>query len=80
MWLWNGNISRKYWLQNASPSTSPNMFSYGYDKLNSGTSAGIYMSEVLNYDNMGNINQLGRNGGPMNQCYYNGNRLDRIDN
>jgi len=56
------------------------MFSYGYDKLNSGTSAGIYMSEVLNYDNMGNINQLGRNGGPMNQYYYNGNRLDRIDN
>lgn len=80
---WNGNISRQYWSQNISPSTSPNVFSYGYDKLGrltSGTSTGIYMSEVLNYDNMGNINQLGRNGGAMNQYYYNGNRLDRVDN
>ncbi|MGN8055098.1 DUF6443 domain-containing protein [Pedobacter sp. 22163] len=80
---YNGNISRQYWSQNSSPSTSPNVFSYGYDKLDrltSGTSTGIYMSEVLNYDNMGNINQLSRNGGPMNQYYYNGNRLDRIDN
>ncbi|MBO9675448.1 MAG: RHS repeat-associated core domain-containing protein, partial [Sphingobacteriaceae bacterium] len=80
---YNGNISRQFWSQNASPSSSPNVFSYGYDKLSrltSGTSTGIYMSEVLNYDNMGNINQLGRNGGAMNQYYYNGNRLDRIDN
>ncbi len=38
------------------------------------------MSEVLNYDNMGNISQLARNGGAMNQYYYNGNRLERIDN
>ncbi|MBB6238787.1 RHS repeat-associated protein [Pedobacter sp. AK013] len=80
---YNGNISRQFWSQNALPSSSPNVFSYGYDKLNrltSGTSTGIYMSEVLNYDNMGNINQLGRNGGAMDQYYYNGNRLDRVDN
>ena len=80
---WNGNISRQFWSQNTSPSTSPNVFSYGYDKMDrliNGTSTGIYMSEVLNYDNMGNINQLGRNGGAMNQYYYNGNRLDRVDN
>ncbi len=80
---YNGNISRQYWSQNSSPSISPNVFSYNYDKLNrltAGTSTGIYMSEVLNYDNMGNINQLSRNGGPMNQYFYSGNRLDRIDN
>jgi len=80
---WNGNISRQFWSQNASPSISPNVFSYGYDRLNrleSGTSTGIYMSEILNYDNMGNINELGRNGGVMNRYYYNGNRLDRVDN
>ncbi|CAH0277110.1 tRNA nuclease WapA [Pedobacter sp. Bi27] len=80
---YNGNISKQFWSQNASPATSPNVFSYNYDALNrltNGTSTGIYMSEVLNYDNMGNINQLSRNGGAMNQYYYNGNRLDRVDN
>ncbi|MBB6239504.1 hypothetical protein HDC90_004157 [Pedobacter sp. AK013] len=28
---------------------------------------------------MGNINQLSRNGGLMNQYYYRGNRIDRIN-
>ncbi|RQO65478.1 sugar-binding protein [Pedobacter sp. KBW01] len=79
----NGNISRQFWSQDRFPASSPNKFTYGYDNLDrliNGTSTGIYMSEVLNYDNMGNINQLSRNGGAMNQYYYNGNRLDRIDN
>jgi len=79
----NGNISRQFWSQNNSPSASPNVFSYSYDKLNrliNGTSTGIAMSEVISYDNMGNINQLSRDNGPMNQYYYNGNKLDHVDN
>jgi len=80
---YNGNISRQFWSLNASPSTSPNVFSYSYDKLNrltSGISSGVSMSEVLTYDNMGNISQLSRNGGSMNQYHYDGNRLASIDN
>ncbi|KIA92333.1 hypothetical protein OC25_16740 [Pedobacter kyungheensis] len=78
----NGNISRQFWSQNNSPTTSANIFSYSYDKLNrliNGTSTGIAMSEVISYDNMGNINQLSRDGGLMNQYYYNGNKLDHVD-
>ncbi|TCD05850.1 RHS repeat-associated core domain-containing protein [Pedobacter frigidisoli] len=80
---YNGNIGKQRWSLNGSPGGSANVFSYAYDKLNrltNGTSSGIYMSEVINYDLMGNINQLSRNGSAMNQYYYNGNRLDHIDN
>jgi RHS repeat-associated protein len=81
--LYNGNISKQYWSQNSSPSTSSNVFNYSYDGLDrliNGTSTGIYMSEVLDYDIMGNISHLARDGGLMNKYYYTGNRLDRVDN
>jgi RHS repeat-associated protein len=58
----NGNIANQSWGVNGS---NPNTFTYGYDKLNrllSGTSTGIVMSEVLTYDVMGNIASLNRNG------------------
>lgn len=77
---YNGNISNQLW---GSASSFPNTFTYGYDKLNrlmSGASTGIAMSEVLTYDVMGNISTLNRDGvGPKQYRYSNGNKLSSID-
>ncbi|MFD2162286.1 DUF5675 family protein [Paradesertivirga mongoliensis] len=77
---YNGNISGQLW---GAGSSYSNVYSYGYDKLNrltSGISTGIAMSEVLTYDVMGNISTLSRDGGTANQYRYNGNRLSSVDN
>jgi len=74
---YNGNIANQLW--GASGSNS-NVFTYGYDKLNrllSGVSTGIAMSELFSYDPMGNIKSLNRQG--VTGTYsYNGNRLNGI--
>ncbi len=76
---YNGNISNQLWGAGAS---MPNTFTYSYDKLNrltSGASSGIAMSEVLTYDRMGNIATLARDGGTANIYFYTGNRLNHVN-
>jgi len=69
---YNGNISGQLW---GSGSSLGSNFSYGYDKLNRLTSGvGTGMSEILNYDLMGNILSLNRNGAARTYAYL-GNRL-----
>jgi RHS repeat-associated protein len=73
----NGNIANQSWGANGS---NPNTFTYGYDKLNrllSGTSTGIVMSEILTYDVMGNITSLNRNG-TLGTYAYTGNKLNQV--
>nr|WP_199081963.1 DUF6443 domain-containing protein [Pedobacter sp. ASV19] len=73
----NGNIANQSWGSNGS---NPNTFTYGYDKLNrllSGTSTGIVMSEILTYDVMGNIASLNRNG-TLGTYAYTGNKLNQV--
>jgi RHS repeat-associated protein len=73
----NGNIANQSWGANGS---NPNTFTYGYDKLNrllSGTSTGIAMSEILTYDVMGNIASLNRNG-TLGTYAYTGNKLNQV--
>jgi len=73
----NGNIANQSWGANGS---NPNTFTYGYDKLNrllSGTSTGIVMSEILTYDVMGNIASLNRNG-TLGTYAYTGNKLNQV--
>lgn len=79
---YNGNISNQLWGLGLS---MPNVFSYKYDKLDrliDGTSSGIYMSEAITYDLMGNIKSLSRDGGLANTYHYvgNSNRLSSVDN
>ena len=78
----NGNISNQLW---GSGLSMPNVFSYKYDNLNrltEGSSIGVFMSEAITYDLMGNIKTLSRNGGPGNAYHYvgNSNRLSSVDN
>ena len=72
---YNGNISGQSYTNNSS-----NTFTYQYDKLNRLTSgAASGMSEVLDYDVMGNIKSLNRDGtGAKVYNYTDGNRLDGI--
>ncbi|TKC05249.1 DUF6443 domain-containing protein [Pedobacter frigoris] len=75
---YNGNIANQEW---GTGSSFPNVFTYGYDKLNrlaTGTSTGITMSEVLTYDVMGNIKTLSRDGGAVGLYNYTGNQLQNI--
>lgn len=75
---YNGNISNQNW---GAGNILPNVFTYSYDKLNrltSGTSTGINMSEVLTYDVMGNIATLNRDGAGIGTYNYTGNRLNNI--
>jgi RHS repeat-associated protein len=70
---YNGNISNQRW----GPSLG-NVFTYRYDGLNrlsSAVSTGIPMSEVVSYDNMGNIATLNRDAAGSNTYNYNGNQL-----
>ncbi len=70
----NGNISGQIYSNNGN-----NMFTYQYDKLNrlvNGTATG--MSEILDYDVMGNIKSLDRdNEGAKNYSYI-GNQLQNV--
>ncbi len=72
---YNGNISGQSYTNNSS-----NTFTYQYDRLNRLTSgAASGMSEVLDYDLMGNIKSLNRDGtGAKVYNYTDGNRLDGI--
>ncbi|QQT26037.1 DUF6443 domain-containing protein [Sphingobacterium spiritivorum] len=74
---WNGNISEQQWGQ----STILNQhFVYSYDALNrlkSGSSPTSGMSEQMNYDDMGNITNLTRDGGMISYSYT-GNRLNAV--
>lgn len=75
---YNGNIRAQLW---GASSTYPNMFNYSYDRLNRLTSAvstGIVMSETINYDVMGNITSMNRDGVTGNYNYANGNKLSNI--
>ena len=73
---YNGNIARQRW---GHGSTANSTFSYSYDPLNrltNGSSTGTVMSEVLAYDDMGNITNLKRDGHATGISYtYTGNRL-----
>src|SRR5690606_19343951 len=73
---YNGNISQQHFGHGASTNST---FSYSYDSLNrltNGSSTGTVMSEVLAYDDMGNITNLKRDGHATGISYtYTGNRL-----
>ncbi|SUJ02301.1 Cell wall-associated polypeptide CWBP200 [Sphingobacterium spiritivorum] len=74
---WNGNISEQQWGQTTSLNQH---FVYSYDKLNrltNGSSPTSGMSEILNYDDMGNITQLTRDGSGISYSYT-GNRLNTV--
>ncbi|MES2416534.1 MAG: polymorphic toxin type 10 domain-containing protein [Bacteroidota bacterium] len=73
---YNGNISAQLWGAGYG-----NKFLYTYDKLNrltSGISTGVAMSEILSYDAMGNIATLNRDAGGTATYSYSGNRLSGI--
>src|SRR5690606_34256789 len=77
---YNGNIAQLRWGHAATVSETSN---YGYDKLNrllSGVKTGTVMSEVLEYDDMGNITNLKRDGHATGINYtYTGNRLTSLN-
>ena len=76
---WNGNISGQSWT--TSDATTPNVFTYIYDPLNrlkSAISTGIEMSELVSYDEMGNIKQLKRDDEIAGTYNYSGNKLTSI--
>ncbi|MFE7087115.1 DUF6443 domain-containing protein [Sphingobacterium spiritivorum] len=73
---WNGNISEQQWGQTALPGEK---FVYEYDQLSrlkNGTSPSG-MSELLNYDEMGNITKLIRDGASIHYT-YSGNKLSMV--
>ncbi|GGH19455.1 hypothetical protein GCM10011418_23900 [Sphingobacterium alkalisoli] len=75
---YNGNISQQLWGHGATTSST---FSYTYDKLNrlkNGTSTGTVMSEILTYDDMGNISTLTRDNSTAINYTYTGNRLTAL--
>ena len=70
----NGNISGQIYTNNGN-----NTFTYQYDKLNrlyNATSSG--MTEVLDYDMMGNILSLNRDGTGVKTYSYTGNQLQSV--
>jgi len=77
---YNGNISRQQWRHGSDALST---FTYSYDKLNrltNGTSSGArVMSEVLGYDDMGNIKSLNRDGSTTTYSYLNSGRSNRLD-
>jgi len=76
---YNGNIAEQHWAH-GSPNFS-NVFSYSYDGLNrlkNGTSTGTVMSELLTYDDMGNIRTLARDGTTITYAYNNTNKSNRL--
>ncbi|MDR6734844.1 DUF6443 domain-containing protein [Sphingobacterium sp. 2149] len=76
---YNGNIAQQMW---GYAATTGNTFTYAYDALNrlmSGVSTGTVMSEVLTYDDMGNIKTLVRdNGTAITYNYNNANKGNRL--
>ncbi len=75
---YNGNIANQEW---GIAEPYPNVYTYNYDKLNrleSGVSTGVNMSEYLTYDVMGNIASMNRDGAGVSTYSYTGNRLNQI--
>ncbi|TCC99188.1 DUF6443 domain-containing protein [Pedobacter hiemivivus] len=75
---YNGNIASQQWGDGYQ-----NVYTYSYDHLNrlqSGVSTGVSMSEVLTYDVMGNIRTLDRDNLGAGTYNYLGNRLQNIIN
>jgi RHS repeat-associated protein len=75
---YNGNIANQEW---GAGSAFINLYTYGYDKLNrlgSGLSTGVSMSEVITYNAMGNIKSMSRDGGAAGSYNYVGNQLTNI--
>ncbi|MCS3556780.1 MULTISPECIES: RHS repeat domain-containing protein [unclassified Sphingobacterium] len=76
---YNGNIAQQLW---GHASTTNSTFTYAYDELNrlkSGVSTGTVMSELLTYDDMGNIKTLTRdNGASITYVYNNANKSNRL--
>lgn len=71
---YNGNISGQSYTNNSS-----NTFAYRYDKLNRLQSgASLAVSEVLEYDLMGNILSLDRDGAGAKAYSYSGNQLQSV--
>ncbi|MDR2274871.1 MAG: RHS repeat-associated core domain-containing protein [Sphingobacterium sp.] len=81
---WNGNISGQLWNENDKLDGTAKNFSYGYDRLNrltSGTSTpagAASMTEVMSYDDMGNIKTLKRDALVAATYAYNGNKLTKL--
>ncbi len=77
---YNGNIAQQLW---GYAATTNSTFNYAYDALNrlkSGASTGTVMSEVLTYDDMGNIRTLVRdNGTAITYNYNNTNKSNRLE-
>ncbi|WP_343318268.1 DUF6443 domain-containing protein [Sphingobacterium multivorum] len=77
---YNGNIAQQLW---GYAATTNSTFTYTYDALNrlkSGVSTGTVMSEVLTYDDMGNIKTLVRdNGTAITYNYNNTNKSNRLE-
>ncbi|WP_367331362.1 DUF6443 domain-containing protein [Sphingobacterium multivorum] len=77
---YNGNIAQQLW---GYAATTNSTFNYAYDALNrlkSGVSIGTVMSEVLTYDDMGNIKTLVRdNGTAITYNYNNANKSNRLE-
>ncbi|PWG81603.1 DUF6443 domain-containing protein [Pararcticibacter amylolyticus] len=74
---YNGNIANQLW----GDASLNNTFTYTYDKMNrllSGVSTGIAMSEVITYDLMGNVATLSRDGAAAASYNYTGNKLNQI--
>jgi len=77
---WSGNIANQYW---GKGSNLPNVFTYTYDVLNrltSGSSTVVGMSESIAYDEIGNITHLSRGGSVAGSYNYTGNQLTSIAN
>ncbi|SMC74836.1 DUF6443 domain-containing protein [Pedobacter africanus] len=75
---YNGNIANQEW---GAGTSYPNVYTYEYDKLNrlkSGVSTGVVMSEYLTYDLMGNIASMNRDGAGASTYSYTGNKLNSI--
>jgi RHS repeat-associated protein len=75
---YNGNIASQEWGNGYQ-----NVYTYSYDHLNrlqSGVSTGVSMSEVLSYDVMGNIKTLDRDNLGLSTYNYQGNRLENVSN
>lgn len=76
---YNGNIAQQLWGHGTMTSST---FDYSYDalsRLTSSVSTGTVMSEVLSYDEMGNIKTLTRDNSPaINYNYNNANKSNKL--
>ena len=79
---YNGNIAQQLW--RFTPSGTTSTFEYSYDKLNrltKGASSPVgaaSMTEVIDYDDMGNIKTLKRDALAVTSYTYAGNKLTSL--